>query len=250
MTPTTTLRTALSRLARLADELRSRRDLYLPALFAIAGFTPIACLTLAIFELVPLHVTSLVLALPAYVVAIVAGARHRRYGRLAVRGFAIALIAVLLYDATRVPWIVTHFWSDFIPNIGAMVLNREQPDAVVGYAWRWLGNGGGMGVAFFMAYPLVARFIEVRRAALLFGVGVWSCLILTLLVAPHGQDIMFHLTPLTFVLSLVGHLVFGGTIGVLMHWSGLNVTAYEPDFSVWSLAPQPLHPGHAPAPPL
>jgi hypothetical protein len=97
-----------------------------------------------------------------------------RYGRLALRGYAIALAGVLLYDATRAPWILTGQWADFIPNIGAALLHREEGHTALGYTWRWLGNGGGMGLAFFMAYPLVAKQIEVRKAGLIYGVLIWA----------------------------------------------------------------------------
>jgi hypothetical protein len=38
----------------------------------------------------------------------------------------------------------------------------------------------------------------------------------TLLLAPEGQELMFRLTPVSFGLSLLGHVVYGATIGVLL----------------------------------
>ena len=39
---------------------------------------------------------------------------------------------------------------------------------------------------------------------------------LTLLVAPHGQQMLFKLTPTTLSLSSLGHLIYGITIGMLL----------------------------------
>ena len=45
---------------------------------------------------------------------------------------------------------------------------------------------------------------------------IWICLVFTLLVAPHGQQLLFKLTPATLSLSLLGHLIYGISIGVLL----------------------------------
>ncbi|WP_438011672.1 hypothetical protein WME89_25365 [Sorangium sp. So ce321] len=55
------------------------------------------------------------------------------------------------------------------------------------------------------------------------------CLIATLLLAPHGEQLLFELTPKTVALSLVGHLVFGAVVGALMRWTGSNVRPYAAD---------------------
>lgn len=54
-----------------------------------------------------------------------------------------------------------------------------------------------------------------KQIAVGFGVCVWACLIATLTIAPRGEEVMFVITPLTLLLSLVGHLVFGYTLGCL-----------------------------------
>ncbi|MEU6239497.1 hypothetical protein [Kitasatospora sp. NPDC047058] len=38
-------------------------------------------------------------------------------------------------------------------------------------------------------------------------------MIATLLFAPHGQALLFRLTPATLAVSLAGHLVYGGVLG-------------------------------------
>ena len=38
------------------------------------------------------------------------------YGKLALKGLFIGLIAVFLYDCMRVPFILAGVWGDFIPK--------------------------------------------------------------------------------------------------------------------------------------
>jgi hypothetical protein len=218
-----------SYLRALFDVVRHRRDIWVPLSFTALGFTPIACLTLALFGIAPLHHTAVAVVLPSIAMAIALCIYFPRYGRIALRGYAIALVGVLLYDATRVPWILTGLWTDFIPRIGALLLDRQEESAALGYTWRWMGNGGGMGLAFFMAYPLISRRIEVCRAGLTYGVLIWTCLILTLQLAPQGQALLFPITLKTLVFSFIGHVVFGAVIGGLMRWTGLNVRPYTVD---------------------
>ncbi|WP_437738280.1 hypothetical protein [Sorangium sp. So ce1335] len=216
-------------LSALLSLVQQRRDIWIPLAFGAIGFTPIVCLSLAIFEIAPLHVSTPAVVLPSFIAAIALGVRFPRYGRIAAKGYLISLAGVLLYDAERAPWMLTGAWSDFVPRIGAFLLDREQEHAALGYAWRWLGNGGGMGITFVMVYPLLSRRRNVVHSALVYGVFIWLCMIVTLLVAPRGEEMLFELTPKTLAFSLLGHLVFGGTIGALMRWTGLNVRPYAAD---------------------
>jgi hypothetical protein len=71
----------------------------------------------------------------------------------------IGLIAVFLYDCMRVPFIITGIWGDFIPKINMWLFNTSQPNWVVGYIWRYVGDGRFMGMASIM------RFQDVLEAA-------------------------------------------------------------------------------------
>jgi hypothetical protein len=204
----------------------SSRHVWLSLAYFAFGFAPITSLALALFGFVPLPIATVVLVLPAAGAAVAIGVRYPDYGWLALRGYALGLLAVLIYDLSRVPGIVTGTWADFIPNIGALLLQRDDGHALLGYTWRWLGNGAGMGMAFFLAYPLVARRLSVVPAAVLFGVGVWACLIVTLLLAPQAQVLLFRLSPFTLAFSLFGHLVFGGVLGLVMWRTQANVRPY------------------------
>lgn len=217
------------RWAEIVLQTAIRRDVWAPLAYFAIGFAPITSLALALFGVAPLHVSTLVFVLPATCGAVLLGVRYPVYGRLALRGFAVGIVAVLVYDSTRVPGIISGSWPDFIPNIGALLLQREEGHTLLGYAWRWLGNGAGMGMAFFMAYPLVSRRLPVWPAGLFFGVVVWACLMGTLVFAPGAQAQLFWLTPFTATFSLFGHLVFGGMLALVMATRGMNVRPYAPD---------------------
>jgi hypothetical protein len=123
------------------------------------------------------------------------------------------------------------WWGDFIPSIGGWLLGSHHPDAVLGYTWRWLGNGGGMGMTCVVGYALAfhgRRSIFFRSIAFCtgFGVVIWGCLILTLIASARGQSMLFKINPLTLILSLIGHLVYGACIGLcnakLQPWLWMN----------------------------
>ena len=102
------------------------------AYFAI-GFSPITALAVAIIGVLPLSVCTLLIVLPATLLGIGLALWFPVYGKLALKGLMIGLIAVFLYDCMRVPFILTGIWGDFIPKINMLLFNTSQPDWVVGY---------------------------------------------------------------------------------------------------------------------
>ena len=84
-----------------------------------------------------------------------------------------------------------------------------------------------MGMAFTVGYEVLKPRIDSRLAGLAFGVAIWICLVLTLLIAPHGQQMLFRLTPVTLSLSLLGHLIYGAAIGFLLPHLGRSQTPVE-----------------------
>ena len=192
------------------------------------GFAPITALALSLLGLLALPVASLLLVVPALAIAVGLGCYRFRYGRLMLHGFAMGILAVACYDGVRIPFIMAGWMDDFIPKIGGMLLGDGNRHAVPGYLWRYLGNGGGMGMAFVCAFhlfkPLLAERHQARvtpRAtriiALGFGSLVWACLIATLGISPQGEDMMFAITPANLLLSWIGHLVFGYALGCLLN---------------------------------
>jgi hypothetical protein len=124
------------------------------------------------------------------------------------------MVATFLYDCTRFPCLALGVWNDFIPNIGKLLLNCPECSPLVGYIYRYLGDGGGMGLAFFMVAPWVAGRCDVKKAAVVYGILVWGCLMVTLAGSPEPEKLLFKLTPFTFTMSLIGHLVYGGILGL------------------------------------
>lgn len=213
-----------------------------------AGMAPISALALSIFGLWSLPVGTVLLVFPALVGSVAVGLLYPAAGRLASQGFGLGVIAVTVYDCTRLPFVLAGLWGDFIPKIGGWLLSQPEPNWALGYLWRYLGNGGGMGLAFTVAYigwlhlrpaprfSRLQRSLQARQhqrgvarpttpsrltllAALGFGLTIWACLLLTLWFAPQGEAMLFKLTPLSFVLSLVGHVVYGAVLGGLItHW--------------------------------
>jgi hypothetical protein len=203
-----------SRLWRGTWLRQSCLDVFMSAAFFVIGFSPITALAVAILGLLPLPITTLTIVLPATVLGIFLALRFTAYGKLALQGLILGLIAVFLYDCMRVPFILTGVWGDFIPKINMWLFNTSHPNWMVGYVWRYLGDGGFMGMAFTVGFYVLKPRVSSRVAGLGFGLAIWICLVLTLILAPHGQEMLFQLTVTTVSLSLLGHIIYGLALGI------------------------------------
>src|SRR6266702_8169568 len=194
-----------------------RLDVFMSLAFFAIGFSPITALAIAIIGFFPLYVAALVMVVPSVVLGIgLAFFMFPNYGKLALKGLLIGLIAVFLYDCMRVPFIMAGIWGDFIPKINVLLFNTSQPNWLVGYIWRYVGDGGYMGMAFTVAYCILKPRVDSRIAGVGFGLAIWVCLLGTLVLAPHGQEMLFKLTLTTLSLSLLGHLIYGISLGMLL----------------------------------
>jgi hypothetical protein len=191
------------------------------------GFAPITALALSFMGIFTLHFASPLLVIPALCLAMGLSCYQPRYGRMMLQGFVMGIIAVTCYDGVRILFIMAGWMDDFIPKIGGMLVGDGNPHAVLGYLWRYLGNGGGMGMAFVCAFALLKQLLTepqqaritprvTKHIALGFGCFVWACLIVTLKISPQGEAMMFVITPTSLLLSWIGHLVFGYTLGCLV----------------------------------
>jgi len=141
----------------------------------------------------------------------------------------------VVYDIFRLDTVyLLGWWDDFIPTMGTWITGRAETrsGAVVGYLWRYIGDGGGIGIAFFVIALAVGLHRRSRRdvvlAAVTFAVfPVWTGLIATVALAPRGEQLMFPLTATTVSLSLIGHLIFGLVLG-LGFWSARGVGRFWP----------------------
>ncbi|MEO3757967.1 hypothetical protein ABGB19_06720 [Mycobacterium sp. B14F4] len=192
------------------------------ALVLLLSSMPILGISVDVFGVVSQSTTSVaVIALTAVLATLVAFAPHRT-DMIVGRGLIAGMVACIVYDGARLFAVhVLGLMGDFIPVMGSWVTG--EPDtagsAAVGYVWRYIGDGGGLGVAFFVvAFALgIDRWSNVRAvlAAVAFAVfPTWTGLIATVALAPRGEEMMFPLTPASVTVTLVGHLVFGLFLGL------------------------------------
>lgn len=165
--------------------------------------------------------------------------------RVIAHGFVWGIVACAVYDVFRLDTVyMLGWWGDFIPTMGTWITGDPEnkvSGAIVGYLWRYIGDGGGIGITFF---ALASAFgLHQRSRATVVGVAVafavfpvWSGLIATVALASRGQTMMFPLTPTTVTLSLIGHLIFGLILGlgfwrsraVQEHWPWAPLTGSQP----------------------
>lgn len=183
---------------------------------------PILAIPVEVFGLVHQSTTSIVIiALLAVLGAIIVFAPHR-IDMVVGRGLIAGMVACIVYDAARLFAVhVLNLMGDFIPVMGSFVTGEPETNgsAAVGYVWRYIGDGGGMGVAFFIAaFALgIDRWKSVYAVLAFVAMSVfplWSGLIGTVVLAPRGEEMMFDLNPATFTITLVGHLIFGLVLGL------------------------------------
>lgn len=179
-------------------------------LLAALGFMPIASLSLALMNVLPLHHAMRWLVLPAVLGLAFTCARAPRLRRLATHGLLAGMVATAVYDLSRLTLVLAGVWGDFIPVIGRMALCDASAHWAWGYLWRFFLNGGLMGVACAML-P-----IRGGRMGAAFGVAICLGLFATLRLCPSAQQVMFTLTPTTCAAALIGHLEFGAVLGRLL----------------------------------
>jgi hypothetical protein len=192
------------------------------ALFMLAGALPVSSIVLFVLGWLPMWAAASFLVLPFAVVTVVLIAAGSPEAVWAGRGIMAGLAAVFCYDAVRMPLVWLNVWPDFIPRIGGWVVGTDRSNVVVGYAWRYVGDGAGIGMAYFVfcgvLLTVFPRVIAARPVAISIGYGVfvWSGLLATVVLPARGEQLLFRLTPASFALSLLGHLIYGGVLGLIL----------------------------------
>jgi hypothetical protein len=202
----------------------SRAGLLRVGLHLLLAALPLLAISAHVFGLITMNWSAALLVVPlaTAIVALSVFAPHPEE-RVILHGFLWGMLACALYDVFRLDTVyMLGWWADFIPTMGTWIIGNgasKTAGAWVGYLWRYLGDGGGIGVTFFVG----AAFLGLHRrpprqvvgAAVAFAVfPVWAGLIATVWLAPRGQSMMFPLTPVTVTLSLIGHLIFGLIMGL------------------------------------
>lgn len=194
--------------------MRSAYKDFLLSAAIIGGFTPVASISLLAFGFPSLQVAFFAFVVPSMLlILLMMGMKEIR--QVIGKGWIAGIAAVLVYDLSRLAF-MDWGWSDFIPRIGQWLLEDPNAPDFVGYLWRYIGNGGGMGISFALIVHSGILKRACRWRGLCFGLAVFSCLMLTLFIAPNAQESMFRVTALTFTGSFIGHVVYGLVLGLIL----------------------------------
>ncbi|MDV3134073.1 hypothetical protein [Mycobacterium sp. 29Ha] len=192
------------------------------ALVLLLASMPILAISVEVFGLLPQSgITLVTISLVALLATLIAFAPHR-IDMIVGRGLIAGMVACIVYDAARLFAVhVLGLMGDFIPVMGSFVTG--EPDtagsAAVGYVYRYLGDAGGLGVAFFVvAYAIgIDRWKNVYAVLAAIGFGVfptWAGLMATVALSPNGEERMFPLNTATVIITLLGHVIFGLFLGL------------------------------------
>jgi len=192
-------------------------------LLMLAGAAPVSSIPIYILGWVPMTYLALCFVVPLALVAVGMMARRSPEGVWAARGAGAGLVAVSAYDAVRLPLVWLNIWPDFIPRLGGWIVGDFNTHIWwLGYTWRYLGDGAGIGLSYFVfvAAAMAVRPVLVVRfpfaVSIGYGVFVWTGLLATVELLARGQDMLFHVNPINFSLSLLGHLIYGSVLGLYL----------------------------------
>jgi hypothetical protein len=178
---------------------------------AACGSAPILMLSTAYAKFAPLSRLLVFVVLPAYGVILLLGMLLPEVGRAAGTGFLGGIVAVLAYDLTRLALSYSQGGSDPIPHIGIMLMGDGTP-WWVGYLWRTLGNGAGLGVVFAV---LVPRSWWGPKLGLVYASMIGLGMLGFLSLFPVAQTQLFKVSWQTMVNSSLGHATYGLVLGVM-----------------------------------
>ena len=186
------------------------RNNLLPAGLA---FTPVLCLALDLRGDLPLWVGAVSIVLPSAGVLLALAAEDGRLARRLALGLLAGALATVPYDLLRLTAVALGgLPADPVPGFGRAL--GVEPAAVGGYLWRYLGDGGGMGMAF------CALGLGGGRAGLGFGMFVSACLLVVLASSAAAQAAMFPLTPVGVGVVVCGHAIWGVSLGAFVAEGG------------------------------
>jgi len=187
-----------------------------------AGLLPVTLIGFATSGVVGLRDLATHLLAPVVLVVVFVMGRFRPAPRLVLRALLAGAISTTLYDLFRFSMIWLHFMSrDPIPHIGVAL--HLTPAWIFGYLWRYLGNGGGLALAFF------ALGFRGVRAGVAYGLFVCAGLLAVLIFSPGGQAALWPLNVGTVIMATVGHMIYGGVLGALAsRWQPKRVERRSP----------------------
>jgi len=190
-------------------------------LFFFAGILPVSCIALHCAGIISLRHSFLFLVLPVIALALTLNATDRKLLHLVFRGWVSGVIAVAVYDLSRIPFVYAG-WEDFIPHISSWLTPHDTHPYLVSYIWRYAGNGGGLGIVFFLLAKHFSWKKYIVSGGVTFGLLVYIGLLALLVIFPDAQKLMFEITPVAFFGGLVGHIVYGFMLGKLASVAGIQ----------------------------
>lgn len=186
----------------------NHREVALRLSLAIAGATPVTLIAATAFGVADLRTLAARVLAPVLVATALLLAGNRQAATVVLVAVVAGPIATLAYDAFRFSFLASGLMhGDPIPHIGTAL--HLEPAWLVGYGWRYLGNGTGLAVAF------VALGLRGVRAGVAFGLVVCAGLLVVLIVSPYGTRMLFTLTPATVVMALGGHAIYGAMLALI-----------------------------------
>lgn len=174
---------------------------------AAAGGVPVSLIAGSAFGL-DLRLLALLVLAPVLACVLFRMVVHPASRRLV--GFAICagVVATALFDLCRGSFLWLGLMDgDPIPHIGGAL--GIDPGWAAGYTWRYLANGTGLALTF------LALGLRGTRVGIVYGLGVCSYLLLTLVVSPYGTEILFPLNLTTVIMVTLGHAIYGGVLGTI-----------------------------------
>jgi hypothetical protein len=199
----------------------SKWELARLGLVLLLAAMPILAISVEVFGLASQSaITMVTITLVAVLATLITFAPHR-IDMIVGRGLISGMVACIVYDGARLFAVhVLGLMGDFIPVMGSFVTGEPETagSAAVGYIYRYLGDAGGLGVAFFVvAFALgIDRWKNIYQvlASVAFALFPWVGLMGTVAFAAHGEEMMFTLNTATVIITLVGHLIFGLVLGL------------------------------------
>lgn len=195
---------------------RKGYDLRLAALVVLIGALPIVAIPIDFLGILPIQKTALFIMLPLFLVAVPV-LWGKKEGRVLVLGLAAGLVATFAYDIFRWGFISIGVLQDFFPLLGGEIRGDHENNLLLGYAWRYFGDGGGLAIVYFMGAAVFWKWAVLRRfpvlAGIAFGVTVWSGLVLTTILTDKGKEILFVPSFAPMFATWLGHVVYGTMLG-------------------------------------
>jgi len=151
---------------------------------------------------------------PAIVALILLAQRNKDARTWIVQGTIGGLIAAIVYDLFRLPFVMGGYpLFAVFPKFGQMLLdiplsippNQAPIEAhIVGWIYHFI-NGASLGIMF------LAMCVKPTRKTLFFGAIAWALAVeIMLLLSPYYDFFKLHLAKNIFlILTLSAHLVFG-----------------------------------------